>query len=563
MRVFGKVVLVALCFYFINQVFIENRAIYYINIERYDRLAIYLLSLVLVFGIIELLAFTRMKIRIPFLILFLAGSIPYLIYFYSTSTELTYEDFRTLFSAKAMVSDAAQSYQSDIIKVVLMHIPITIAILLMPQTYLNWKWTGFAIFLYCVGIAAMLHFIFHKNGRGTSGRASYLVPVAHAVTYGYLNRPGAEDRSFIYYPREILTENDLDAPISDTILFVIDESIRADMIDLNNPQGTTPALLEFDPAHYLNFGYTMSFGNCSESSNLAMRKAPRLGKEPSDLFLTKESIWEIAINAGYTPYLIDAQHNAKGHNFYTDEELKAVNVIPGSHLQSDGDIVPVIEEILQKEAGNKTFIYVSTKGSHFPFQNYGFEEHFTPAMKNTNFKSAEPIEVMNSYKNLIRANTNEFFNNIRPLLENRPNITMIYTSDHGQELKDPKGKKTHCDLRDTTLEEGIVPFLIFGDESILTAPLVEKTQQNSGIQTQMMVPSIIMNLMGYRDASIERYTEYSQLLNQESAVGFVYKSPVPQFRNDVERYPITREELEYFKTHGKSFERERASEYED
>src|SRR5699024_1985970 len=152
-----------------NQVFIENRAIYYINIERYDRLAVYLLSLVLVFGIVELLAFTRMKIRIPFLILFLAGSIPYLIYFYSTSTELTYEDLRTLFSVKAMVSYAAQSYQSDIIKVVLMHIPITIAILLMPQSYLSWKWTGFAIFLYCVGIAAMLHFIFHKNGRGTSG----------------------------------------------------------------------------------------------------------------------------------------------------------------------------------------------------------------------------------------------------------------------------------------------------------------------------------------------------------------------------------------------------------
>lgn len=552
MRIFGKILLIAIGFILINYPFIEGKSLYYLSIERPDRLARHLLTAFIAMTIVELFAFTKMRIRIVLYGIFLFGSMTYLIYYFTTGSEPDYEDFRTLMDARVMIGDAALSYQGAIIKAILYHIPITLGFFLFPQVYMGWKGTLAAISLYLIALLGMLMIIYNKSGKGTNGRASYITPVAQISTFTYLNFLRSDAASFEYYPRTAPTSADIIAPKAKNIIVVMDESIRGDMIDLNRQLGTTPALHNYSKETLLNFGIVASFSNCSDTSNLALRKFPRLNKEPSDLFVDTTTVWDLATTAGFKPFVIDAQHNATGHNFYTTEELKNVTNIHGSAFKNDGEVIDAIEEILTKNS-EPIFIYAGLKGSHFPFQNTGFPTPFTPAMKNTNLADATSEEALNSYKNLIRANTNTFFVKLQALLEKYPDTIVIYTADHGQDLSNPSSKKTHCDAKTTSMEEGVVPLILFAKPEILASNLVQTLHQNPGVTNQMIIAPMVMDFMGYKPEVVTSYTEYPELLNQSGkAIGFIYKRPIPHFRSEIERFDITPEDIKRVKETGES-----------
>lgn len=552
MRIFGKILLIAIGFVLINYPFIEGKSLYYLSIERPDRLARHLLTAFVAMTIIELFAFTKMRIRIVLYALFLFGSMTYLIYYFTTGSEPDYEDFRTLMDARVMIGDAALSYQGAIIKAILYHIPITIGFFLFPKIHMGWKGTTAAIFLYLLALSGMLMIIYNKSGKGTNGRASYITPVAQVATFTYLNFLRSDAASFEYHPRTAPTSADIITPKAKNIIVVMDESIRGDMVDLNRPLGTTPALLDYPQDSLLNFGIVASFSNCSDTSNLAVRKLPRLNKEPSDLFIDPTTVWDLAEIAGFKPFIIDAQHNATGHNFYTDKELQNVTNIRGSSLKNDGEVIDTIETIL-KDNTEPVFIYAGLKGSHFPFQNTGFPTPFTPAMKNTNLADATSEEAMNSYKNLIRENTNTFFLKLQALLEQYPDTIVIYTSDHGQDLSNPSQKKTHCDAKTTSMEEGVVPFMLFAKPEVLHSDLVQTLYHNEGVTNQMIVAPLMMDFMGYTPEVVTSYTEYPALLNQSGkTIGFIYKRPIPHFRSEIERFDITPQDIQRFQETGES-----------
>lgn len=563
MHIIGKIILIAIGFILINYPFIEGKSLYYLSIERPDRLARHLLTAFVAMTIIELFAFTKMRIRIILYAIFLFGSMTYLIYYFTTGSEPDYEDFRTLMDARVMIGDAALSYQGAIIKAALYHIPITIGFFLFPKIHMGWKGTTAAIMLYLFALAGILMIIYNKSGKGTNGRASYITPVAQVSAFAYLNFLRSDAASFEYHPRSAPTSADLIAPKAKNIIVVMDESIRGDMIDLNNHLGTTPALLNYPKDSLLNFGMVASFSNCSDTSNLAIRKLPRLHKEPSDLFVDQTTVWDIAETAGFKPVIIDAQHNATGHNFYTDKELKNVTNIYGAALKNDGQVIDIIDQVLNDNQ-EPVFLYAGLKGSHFPFQNTGFPTPFTPAMKNTNLADATSEEALNSYKNLIHANTNEFFIKLQALLEKHPDTIVIYTSDHGQDLSNPSSKKTHCDAKTTSMEEGIVPFILFANPEILASDLVQILHDNSGVTNQMIVAPMIMDFMGYKPEVVKSYTEYPALLNQSGKdIGFIYKRPIPHFRSEIERFDITPQDIHHFQETGDSGKRLEYNFFED
>lgn len=174
-------------------------------------------------------------------------------------------------------------------------------------------------------------------------------------------------------------------------------------------------------------------------------------------------------------------------------------------------------------------------------------------MKNTNLADATSEEAMNSYKNLIRANTNEFFIKPQALLEQNPDTIVIYTSDHGQDLSNPSSKKTHCDAKTTSMEEGLVPYILFANPEIIASDLVQTLQQNTGVTNQMITAPMIMDFMGYKPEVIESYTEYPALLNKTGKeIGFIYKRPIPHFRSEIERFDITPKDIQHFQETGKS-----------
>src|SRR5699024_7421319 len=199
------------------------------------------------------------------------------------------------------------------------------------------------------------------------------------------------------------------------------------------------------------------------------------------------------------------------------------------------------------------FIYAGLKGSHFPFQNTGFATPVTPAIKHTNLADATSEEALNSYKKLIRASTNTFFIKLQALVEKYPDTIVIYTADHGQDLSNPSGKKTHCDAKTTSMEEGIVPFILFANPDILAGNLVQTLHQNSGVTNQMITAPMIMDFMGYAPEIVKSYTEYPALLGKTGKeIGFIYKRPIPHFRSEIERFDVTPADIQRFQETRKS-----------
>ncbi len=106
------------------------------------------------------------------------------------------------------------------------------------------------------------------------------------------------------------------------ILVLVDESIRADFIDLQPGNTTTPNLGKLSN-QLINFGPAVSGGVCSNYSNALMR----FGASRKDLTNSVNSnatIFAYAKKAGYRTVYIDAQayNNSRGHKIQNFMNLR-------------------------------------------------------------------------------------------------------------------------------------------------------------------------------------------------------------------------------------------------
>ena len=116
----------------------------------------------------------------------------------------------------------------------------------------------------------------------------------------------------------------------------------------------------------------------------------------------------------------------------------------------------------------------------------------------------------------------------------------------------------------TSMEEGIVPFILFANPEILASDLVQILHNNSGVTNQMIVAPMIMDFMGYKPEVVKSYTEYPTLLNQSGKeIGFIYKRPIPHFRSEIERFDITPQDIHHFQETGDSGKRLEYNFFED
>jgi len=310
----------------------------------------------------------------------------------------------------------------------------------------------------------------------------------------------------------------------DNILFIVDESVRADMLSLNGyGKKTTPFLDNLNNLY--NYGYAITTANCSAQAQIMLQHGTRPQDLPSrDNTLTKKAnIFQYAKTAGFTTHFLDNQNITQGPvNFmsksdfkHIDHEYKLHNMYTekkDEHLIDFKSIDVIVDRLTQ---GDKNFIYLEKLGNHFIYENKSPQSHkkFLPSMTDiTDYDNKEAI--LNSYLNAITWQVDEFFNQLVEKLKDK-NVLIVYVSDHGQNFNTNDTLdgvlRTHCNLEDPSIYEALVPFFVIpvGDKyqkeykTLVSSSYKENFNHVSSFN---LFPTLLV-LMGYDQKEVNTHFE--------------------------------------------------------
>ena len=247
----------------------------------------------------------------------------------------------------------------------------------------------------------------------------------------------------------------------DSIIYVIDESVRGSNLSLNGyPRATTPFLQSLETQGRLkNLGICVAAGSHSHISNAYLvtghnafpDTAFRTTRNPTLFDYAKRMGYEtiyIDIDKGYLFLLIKAAGDGPVRSldrWMTDQSFKERHI--DLDTTKDVGVARFLSGLLNERGGY--FVLVNKKGPHFHYRNrYPDDPAFTiwkPVME-----ASEPIDpspsgrekLVNTYDNAIRFQVDEFF---RVFVSDTTNqdYVILYTSDHGQTLAEHGQVYTH------------------------------------------------------------------------------------------------------------------------
>jgi glucan phosphoethanolaminetransferase (alkaline phosphatase superfamily) len=314
-----------------------------------------------------------------------------------------------------------------------------LALSLLPALYL--LASNYALFLYVPERS------FHLNPL-----TSFLRTTLHHEFENLREYQGPRDDLPTFHP----TQRPLDS-----IIYVIDESVRGSNLSLNGYlRATTPFLQSLETRGLLkNLGICVAAGTFSHISNAYLITGHNAF--PDDAFRTARNptLFDYAKKMGYETIYIDI------NNGYLSPLMKAAGGSPVRSLdrwmsdQSFGDrhvdlettkdlgIARFLSNLLNERGGY--FIVVNKKGLHFHYRNRYPDDEASAIWKPV-MEASESIDpsatgrekLVNTYDNGIRFQVDEFFRLLVSETTNR-NYVILYTSDHGQTLAEHGQMYTH------------------------------------------------------------------------------------------------------------------------
>lgn len=433
---------------------------------------------------------------------------------------LTYDGFLNLIGSAGFAGDAMAEHGLRIGARVLAALPLLFAIGFAPRRMRRFdaRWTAAPL----GALALLTGMLFLRGGDGARGLPGAFTPLAYlTLATGEELAGGGDRRPAAMRPQPVPGVGD--------IVLIIDESIAARYLDLADPWGVRTGLLTPPPGIAVhNFGVAASITNCSLGTNLTLRHGGTRERY-MELNATGPAIWDYARRAGFTPVYIDAQRTRGGlHNGMDAGERARID----HFIQFDD--VPV-EERDQAAAdrvarhlanGRREFILLNKVGAHFPVHDKYPDSHAVhrPALPRGRFLgvsdtgsrdgfdgSAEQWRrYRNAYRNTLLWNVGGFFQ--RLLAPGRLHgATILYTADHGQDLRERGGDgvHTHCSA-DPASEEGAVPLAVLTDARA-GGDWAGAAARNRGRASHYQLFPTILGLMGYRAESVS--AEYGASLH--------------------------------------------------
>jgi len=369
----------------------------------------------------------------------------------------------------------------------------------------------------CLLLTGLIYYVAASRGNEIKGMPSQFYNLGLFTIYTLSDSPSME-KSEVEIPLQ--EPSDLQH-----IILIVDESVSGDFIDLNVPRGTTP-YLGSSASSIMNFGLALSASNCSKASNAIMRLGANpetLGKEGHSI-LNNPSIWNYAAVAGFETNFIDAQYLTESNqNYMNDVERGLIDHhLAISHETKieyrDYEVIDRLREIMSRPTPQ--FVYINKLGAHFPYRRrYPKEETvFTPAMEP--FESISSRErLVNTYKNAIRWSVDHFFQTLFETID-LANFVIVYTSDHGQNLLDDGKPDTHCRRTNQTLNEAVVPLLVWTDHAGLQAKFRQSVLKNHNAASHFEIFPTMLVLFGYPAEAVRLRYHQSLFEEIDTPLGF-------------------------------------------
>lgn len=287
------------------------------------------------------------------------------------------------------------------------------------------------------------------------------VPIVAADAYVSIPRFGPRKTPFIKPENKGLFKH---------IIWIIDESVRGDLLSINNSPIPTTPFLESIKGNYYNYGIMSSSSQYSYGSNMVFQSGLRLDQLPdSNLnFGTNPNIFQYSKQAGYTTYFIDGQNKKEiptnGMTRYDFEHIDHYIPIHKNYPdikwpEVDSTIVKYLKNVLNSK--ENTFTYINKAGCHFAYNNFypKTREVFKPSYRGGEAWT-DPATLKNTYCNCISWSVDDFFRKLYPLTLDK-NAIILYTSDHGVSLLEQGRPVQDTSPINPLPVRATVPFLVF------------------------------------------------------------------------------------------------------
>ena len=412
-----------------------------------------------------------------------------------TRTHLTFFDVALYWAERSHMADAMEFYSTWFWTAGGKTLIGIAAILLPPLVRLPYPRA--LVFAPAAPIAVIVAMIYVGDGRGTKALPQQFGGVAMMSALA-VSDPFGESGSRL--PVQLAPRG---ADAVRHVFLIVDESVRADFVDLNEPRGITP-YLRSQRARIANFGYAVSANNCSLFSNLILRYGG-VRERLAESIRTYPSIWSFAKAAGYRTTYLDAQMSGgKLQDGMTVVELQQID----AHEQFDQVPGPerdvLVARRLLEIAGRAEpqFVYVNKWGAHFPFSgNYPHESAtFVPHMDEGEAVGDSRERLVNSYKNSLHYNLDGFFREM--LQSDLRDVAVIYTSDHGLSLLD-HGVLTHCNSVNPHQFEGLVPLLAVSGDRELQERFGHAALVNRDRASHFQIFPTLLELLGFDRVEVQ------------------------------------------------------------
>ena len=334
----------------------------------------------------------------------------------------------------------------------------TVALSILPVLYL--LASNYALFLHVPERS------FHLNPLTSFLRSALSCMFENLHTYH-----GPRDDLPIYH--------DAQRPL-DSIIYIIDESIRGSNLSLNGyPRDTTPFLQSLEAKGLLkNFGICVAASTYSHVSNAYLITGHntfpdgdfRTEKNPTIFDYAKKMGYEtiyIDVNQIYLYSLVQAAGNGPVRaldRWMNDTTFKELQI--DLSTTKDVGVARVLSTLLNGKSGY--FILVNKKGLHFHYRS-SYPNDLASTIWKPVMKAAQSIDpsvagrekLVNTYDNGVRFQVDEFFRELVSKTANQ-NYAVLYTSDHGQTLSEHGQAYTHMKPDQEIVD--VPEFIVSGEE---------------------------------------------------------------------------------------------------
>jgi glucan phosphoethanolaminetransferase (alkaline phosphatase superfamily) len=452
-------------------------------------------------------------LRVALAVLFASGSIFLNAYEWGTGQPLTYNAFLTMIDAQDEVGSALSHYGGILRIAVPLGLLLFVALVIPPKKAFIWPRLLAATPVF--GIAMLSALLFVRGGEGARALPAPFTPIAYGlikagVSFSAENGP----RQLVTLPRGAeLVQRD--------IILLVDESVSANYLDINNPDGIPTGLAKpRNGISITNYGYAASINNCSAGSNLTLR----FGGTRDTYRMTKAimpSIWAYAKKAGMRTVYFDAQRTGgQLTNLMTPAERAEIDdfrQLDGvAIVDRDQNLADWVAELTTNDRAE--FIMVNKVGAHFPVHDKYPDAvmRYLPVMERGKHQSitdtGDPLDLKgkpddwrkyrNAYRNTLLWNVTAFFDRLLAKAD-MTKATIVYTSDHGQDLHErgTPGDNTHCGSTPVQ-EEGLVPLMILEASGKATLDWNKSLAANRNAMSAYRIFPTLLSLMGYDSAAM-------------------------------------------------------------